>query len=67
VLVFNQIDRLPPGMGEMLAKRHDAVPISALDRRGLRELLERVSTQLWRDDIIEPEGGRPFAAGGRVR
>jgi GTP-binding protein HflX len=67
VLVFNQIDRLPSGMGEMLARRHDAVPISALESKGLRELLERVSTELWRDDIIEPEDGRRLAAEGGVR
>ena len=49
LLVFNQIDRLPPGDGAALAERHGAVAISALRGSGLHELLER--------------GGRPALRG----
>ena len=41
LLVFNQIDRLPSGVGAAIAKRHRGVAISALHRRGLDELVER--------------------------
>jgi GTP-binding protein HflX len=35
LLVFNQIDRLPPGAGAALAARHGGVAVSALRRQGL--------------------------------
>ncbi len=51
LLVFNQIDRLPGGLeagaGAALAKRHRAVAVSALQRVGLRELLECAENVLW--------------------
>jgi len=54
LLVFNQIDRLPPGEAEALARRYHAIPISALERRGLRELLSRAEEILWDDDDRRP-------------
>ena len=60
-LVFNKVDLLPPGEGASLAERHGAVPVSALKRTGLRELLERAEEELWRDEgnrarvqLVEP-------------
>jgi GTP-binding protein HflX len=47
LLVFNQIDRLPPGMGAALAARHSGVAVSALQRQGLDELIERAAKRLW--------------------
>ncbi len=47
LLVFNQIDRMEPGVGEALAARHGAVAVSALERRGLSGLLERAERLLW--------------------
>ena len=47
LLVFNQIDRLPGGVGAALAKRHDGVAISALKSRGLDELVERAQSLLF--------------------
>jgi len=46
LLVFNQIDRLPPGAGEAIAARHGGVPVSALARRGLEELVARADAML---------------------
>jgi GTP-binding protein HflX len=46
LLVFNQIDRLPPGAGEAIAQRHGGVAISALERRGLTQLVARADAML---------------------
>jgi GTP-binding protein HflX len=49
LLVFNQIDRLPPGVGAALAARHAGVAISALHGIGLHDLLTRVEGTVWRE------------------
>jgi GTP-binding protein HflX len=61
LLVFNKVDLLPPGQGASLAERHGAVAVSALERTGLRELLERAEEVLWREEdsgapveLVEP-------------
>lgn len=46
LLVFNKIDRLPPGTGRALAERHGAVAVSALGGAGLDDLLERAEAML---------------------
>jgi GTPase len=51
LLVFNQIDRLEPGIGESLAARAGGVAISALQGRGLRDLLEAVEKTVWNEDL----------------
>jgi len=58
LLVFNQIDKLPPGMGETLAARYGAVPVSSTERIGFAELLERAESLLWRDDLTDFEKRR---------
>ena len=50
LLVFNQIDQLEHGEGEALARRYGGVAVSALERTGLRRLLERAERMLWTDD-----------------
>ncbi len=52
LLVFNKIDRLPPGEGARLAREYGAVPVSACAATGLGALLEGVDELLF-------EGGRP--------
>ena len=66
LLVFNQTDRLPPGVGESIAERYGGVAISALERRGFEQLLGRAETLLWRgdDDSFEDGRRRPLAAAG---
>ena len=54
LLVFNQIDRLPSDEAESLARRYGAIPISALEGRGLRTLLARAEEILWKDDDRRP-------------
>jgi len=54
LLVFNQIDRIPEEEAEALARRYQAVPVSALEARGLRELLARAEELLWDDDDRRP-------------
>ncbi len=49
LLVFNQIDRLPEAEIGGLARRYQAIPISALTGRGLRDLLARAEELLWDD------------------
>jgi GTP-binding protein HflX len=55
LLVFNQIDRLPEDEIRGLAHRYQAIPISALEGRGLHELLARAEEILW-DDGVRPPG-----------
>jgi len=62
ILVMNQVDRLPDAeRGEALAARHGGVAVSALRRRGLTELLERVAKELWREGHTDA-GRRRIAA-----
>ncbi len=63
LLVFNQIDRLEPGAGEAIARRHDGVAISALERTGLQDLLRRAERVLWTEDADadRPNAGRRLA------
>jgi GTP-binding protein HflX len=49
LLVFNQIDKLPEGAGEILERRHGCVAVSALTKQGLMKLLERAEAMLWSD------------------
>ncbi len=51
LLVFNQADRLPAGVGDAIATRAGGVAISALRKIGLRELLEQVEKTLWTEDL----------------
>lgn len=50
ILVFNQIDRLSPEEAIALAERFDAIPISALKKIGLNQLLLRVDQVLWQEE-----------------
>ena len=52
LLVFNQIDRLPRGLGESIARRQQGVAISALRGIGLGEVIERAETILF-DEAAE--------------
>jgi GTP-binding protein HflX len=54
LLVFNQIDRLPDDEVAGLAKRYHALPISALEGIGLRELLTQAEEILWNDEDLRP-------------
>jgi GTPase len=56
LLVFNQIDRLPPSMGAAIATRHGGVPVSALTRSGLSDLIERAEQELWYERRAEETG-----------
>ncbi len=46
LLVFNQIDRIPPGEGRAIAARHGGVAVSALAQRGLEGLVARADAML---------------------
>jgi GTP-binding protein HflX len=61
LLVFNQIDRLPRGMGRAIASRHGGVAISALRETHLEELLVRAGQLIWSE---EAGGRRARVAGG---
>jgi len=59
ILVLNQVDRLPEHEVQALAARYDGVPVSALRRTGLRELLDRVERELWiGDDLTDGQRQR---------
>ena len=63
LLVFNQIDRLPPGVGKSIAARHGGAAVSALERTGLEDLLARADAILWEEaeDAFENGRRRPLA------
>ncbi len=49
LLVFNKADRLPADKVEAIARRHQGIAISARNRDGLRDLLERAGGILFRE------------------
>jgi GTP-binding protein HflX len=62
VLVFNKVDRLPPGEGAALAHQAGGVAVSAAGRQGLGDLLHRCDRLLWDDGRVafaEVEAGAP--------
>jgi len=63
LLVFNQIDKLPPDVGKSIAARHGGVAVSALKRTGLGDLLARADAILWEDgeEVFEEGRRRPLA------
>jgi GTP-binding protein HflX len=66
LLVFNKIDRLPPGYGRALAERHAGVAVAALGGSGLADLLERAEAML-PDAHFDEEPARwaaPLVVGG---
>jgi GTP-binding protein HflX len=69
ILVFNKSDLLPPGEAAALAERYGAVAVSALERTGLRALLERAEKELWKEEGSGARGQlvEPLAAEGRWR
>jgi GTP-binding protein HflX len=52
LLVFNKMDRLPPGEGPAIAHARDGVAISASTRDGLEALLHRCDRLLWADGRV---------------
>jgi GTP-binding protein HflX len=54
LLVFNKVDRLPPGDGAALAHQRDGAAVSATTRAGLPELLQRCDRLLWSDGRTRP-------------
>ena len=66
LLVFNQIDRLPPAAGLALADRFGAVAISALHGAGLPDLLAAVEERLWESqELSDAERTQRRASQGR--
>jgi GTP-binding protein HflX len=63
VLVFNKVDRLPPGEGAALAHQAGGVAISAATRAGLPDLLHRCDRLLWDEGRVafaDVEAGAPL-------
>ena len=54
LLILNQVDRLPDGVGTSIARRHAGIAVSALKNLGLRELLVRAEEILWSSDCEKP-------------
>ncbi len=66
LLVFNKVDRLPPGEGAALAHQAGGVAVSASMRKGLGDLLHRCDRLLWNDGRVafsEVEAGAPLPDG----
>src|SRR5262249_700872 len=64
LLVFNQVDRLEPGVGDTIAGRFGGVAVSALHGHGLRALLEQVEKTVWREGLPERTRDRLTALAG---
>jgi GTP-binding protein HflX len=63
VLVFNKVDRLPPGEGAALAHQAGGVAISSATRAGLPDLLHRCDRLLWDEGRVafaDVEAGAPL-------
>ena len=56
ILVFNKADLVDRTIAQNLARRFDAVLISALDPSTLNELLKELEARLWPEDAMEGEG-----------
>jgi GTP-binding protein HflX len=67
LLVFNQIDRLPPSMGEAIAVRNGGVAVSAVTRSGLADLIERAEAILWNERHGDEMGASERTAEGGSR
>ncbi len=62
ILVFNKIDRMPPGDGSRLATRFGGIAVSALQRTGFERVLERAELELFESNakpvaLLEPTFG----------
>jgi len=67
LLVFNKIDRLPPGEGAALAHQAGGVAVSAATHAGLTDLLHRCDRLLWDDGRVafaDVEAGTPTPPAG---
>jgi GTP-binding protein HflX len=64
LLVFNQIDKLPPGVGPAIAARHGGVAISATARTGLAELIERAQALLFKERQVPDLVAEAVGSGG---
>lgn len=53
LLVFNKVDRVPPGEIEPLCRRYAALPVSARDRKSFGPLLAELERRCWPN----PEAG----------
>jgi len=65
LLVYNKIDRLPPGEGAAVAHQMGGVAVSAATRDGIPELLHRCDRILWADGRVafeEVAAGAPEPA-----
>jgi GTP-binding protein HflX len=63
--VLNKADLLPEGEAAALARRHDAVLVSARERRGLAELIAAAEARLGRGRLLAGrEKSRPAGSAG---
>jgi len=53
ILAFNKSELLPKEEVEALARRHQAIPISAMNRETLRPLLEEIGDRLWSSRLAQ--------------
>lgn len=56
LMVFNKADRLDDEQAALAAKRLDAIAVSALEKKGLSDLVNRMGEALWEDGAIEGSG-----------
>ncbi|MFI5319636.1 MAG: GTPase HflX [Myxococcota bacterium] len=66
ILVFNKIDRLPPGDGAQLAAHFGGVAVSATQRIGFERMLERAERELFESNAA-PVAPREAAFGESER
>jgi GTPase len=50
IIAFNKIDLVPLEEAAALSRMHNGIPVSALDRKTLRPLLDRIEESLWREE-----------------
>ncbi len=56
ILVFNKCDLVDPVIARNLARRFNAIPVSAVRPSTLAELLKELEARLWADDEVKGKG-----------
>ncbi len=55
IIVYNKCDKVEELEVRALSSKDNAVPICAINRQGVRELIRAIAKKLWQQDILEEQ------------
>ena len=55
IIVYNKCDKVAELEAKALSKKDGAVPVCAIDRQGIRELIQAIAKNLWQQNILETQ------------